>query len=644
MPTVAAGLDWIEEADRDAADYARPLAAHMPPVRAAAGTYHHAALPPEDAVSRYSHDDWTARKTGKRAKTGPWVAGRIRQQELYRQSQDLCDKLRTARRPLDLYARRDAQVTTISGVTRQVGILTTSIFRDDQFIPAVAVEKARPRLNQLGAFIQSRRASHPAGQTRYMVLTSGLPVPAFAPGGLAERFRAFVRRISQLAAHARVVTDGNIRLQCSSIEYTRKQREGDAHHSYHVHSNVVVTVDNFAPEEWAAFVEFAKDFMGAHLSDCGEIKDVARIIRYVCKPADLYTAHADEVRWLYDECRMAKFFSSFNDFRGFRKGVRLSNRKAVVDGREFALVGKSTSLSHGHVDVDADEEAREAAEERRIVAEDHQPARPLKRQDGGRAPATSNHLLGWTAPIAMATPWREPVALVRRYDPADIESYDRLLEELGPGHQSATRLWNQAGAPEPWLALEFAARASGVLTVIDDVEARAEMAAALDDEADELQGPRVPGHLTVIPDGAKATIVHYSGLTVSEQQDDKQTGEDLNSADDHQAEPESSFWCRVDRETGEIVEIPAEEAAGLPDVWLIPAVGGIQHNLYVPGPTNQVAVLPASALIPRHLRPSVPPTAHVESVLATVIPLPARPRRAPYFTEEVLDEIYREAA
>ncbi|WP_342627835.1 hypothetical protein AAC691_17400 [Nguyenibacter vanlangensis] len=585
--------------------------------------------------------------TGRRVDFRNWLGGRESEETLLRQSHHVAQKLLNPERrdPIDLFADpADGGVTKIGLVTRQIELLPASVFREDRFLPIVAALQRYPILNVLELHLADL-GSRGVGRAMDLTFTAGQPVPAF--GDFRRARQAFTRRISRLSSEVNQEFGGRIRLQFAAVEYSRKQRDGSNQFSYHIHANSAAWMEDFDAVVWDEFMAYANEFMGAHVHSSGEVRDAKKYVRYAIKPADLYTASGDELCWLYAQSRRLRAISAYNDFAGVQKAIKASGRKVVaISGGELSLVEKSASLAgHGHDDgLDDDYEREIAAGLHTPAPEPAAPTPAPERADGG-GPAC-NMLLGYTLPSARFSPWKEPHMLVRNYN-----EYDRSCEELwaqaGNEIVYARQEWDRKGAPHPAVALRIAAWLQ---------EADPEQVERIENELEkelttfaELEGVLSASDAgkTVTPEESvhdgRPDLVHITRLTVlspadlnyDKGQDEEERLQNLSS--------ESPSWVRVDRATGEITD---RETAHLPELSVVPAVGGIQHNLYVPGPANQVAVLPASALVPRYLRPARP-TVTVESAQATVIALPTppvRPRRTRHFTEAVLDEIYSQAA
>lgn len=343
-------------------------------------------------------------------------------QKLREQTARLADQLED----VEVRARNQSNVTAISAVTGQIDKLES--YRSLRFLPAVAQRDRRPMLNALQYWLGNRRGA--AKYTRYAVVTFGEPIHAF--GELRQSISALTRKISKWA-HA-VDRKFDIDALYRGIEYTRKIRENDTTHTYHLHANVLYLPNRVLEDsEWNNFLNFSKNAFGAHWKDNGTIKDLREIVKYVIKPDELEGIEGVELHWLFQETFKSRLSAPLGPVKIFCRDLAENHEKiAAIEGAGLRCVEKSKRLAKTPDRREDDEDAHPKCGEAR------------------------NEILGITLPQRRHSPWAEPVILVRNFDPDAVgPAADEFRHELELLCARARYDWDRSGAPDPATALRL---------------------------------------------------------------------------------------------------------------------------------------------------------------------------------------------
>lgn len=367
-----------------------------------------------------------------------WSVGFARRKALEYQTNKLADLLEES----GVEARMKSDVVAISAVTDVVTPLVT--FRPIRFLPSVAARDRRPMLNAL-KYWMANVVLNPE-YIRYVVITSGSLVPAY--GDLRGRLKELSRKVSRWASLAR--KEYSIIVHFRGSEFTRKtaaERGIDGYEPdtvlYHPHCNILLEPLEKLPAKgkgsWDEFLKWSHEFLDGHWEDCGRIKDVREIVKYVVKPADLLEGErpidSDETRWLYESLSRLNLAQPMGEFKKFYSELAEKRVKAVLvknqnnDHGTLKLVRKSERLNHS----------------------DKAP------KDNSPGSEPTNILLGVTLPSWTHSPWAEPSILVKNYDPKTIsEASIERLRDIRIEQYIAREKWDKSGAPDPAIALVVA--------------------------------------------------------------------------------------------------------------------------------------------------------------------------------------------
>lgn len=220
-------------------------------------------------------------------------------------------------------------------------------YRHINLIPVVAQRERKDVANELQFFIDAKKI-----KARYAVITSGQRIPF---GGNLKDIRAkHTRKISKWASESRA---HGVMVLFRSDELTFRRSAIAGLHGCHLHSNVVYyPMGRMTKAKWSEWLAWSHKKLGTHWRDCGRLKDVREVVKYVSKLSygsqgltkaerdggmlGLNELTADELGWLFRETYRAKMCQPMGTFGGFkryltRKGerirtVRLQSGRAVL--------------------------------------------------------------------------------------------------------------------------------------------------------------------------------------------------------------------------------------------------------------------------------------------------------------------------
>lgn len=397
-----------------------------------------------------------AQNTGATWGAKSWAEGQQRQGRLLGQTQRLAAALERHGIP----TRLPSEILTLGEVTGQA--VQADAWRAIRFLPVVAQRDRKPTLNALKLWQRSEGGKW----LRYAVITSGDRVPL--GGNLRGRQTEHTRAVSRWAHDA--MKDWGVELVFRGTEYTVNDD------GVHLHSNVVYRVaEKLSPERWGEFLAWTRKRVGAHWKDCGRIEDMAEVVKYAVKPAELEALADEHVVWLYHETFAKKLCQPMGAFADWLKGLSQDRLKVaqVVDparapgeprkGR-LRLVEKPRRDPAKRKERKEDDGESAVPDAPEADAEDTAEvgAEAPEAEAPARRPAGENVLVARTLPQPKFSPWSEPLSLVINYtENPTTPGGVRRLELLRERRAEARRWWDANGAPAPAEALA-AAEAAGV--------------------------------------------------------------------------------------------------------------------------------------------------------------------------------------
>jgi len=341
-----------------------------------------------------------------------WRANQARRQVLRRQTERLAQALESN----GVWVRKPVPISAIANVTGEVD--DEESYRTICFLPLVAQRERKGMLNALRWFQKHDLAGH---HLRYAVVTAGARVSAW--GRLRDAITALHRRVSRWAHEAE--RDWGIEVIYRGTEFTRDQAA-----TYHPHANILYRPRRRLNEaRWAAFLSWSRSRLGAHWRDNGRLVKPDEAIKYPFKPAELDSAPAEELVWLWWETHRLKFAQPMGGFALFRKTLDAEGRKVVMVYRR-----------HGA----------------RLEIVEKAKRDPLP--EGRDGASQENTILCRTAPQFRFGPHAQPVTLVAHYtEKPRTPDGARRLAIIRDWNQQARQVWDINGGPDPQVARAIAA-------------------------------------------------------------------------------------------------------------------------------------------------------------------------------------------
>lgn len=313
-------------------------------------------------------------------------------------------------------------VGLVTGATREI-----EQYRDLRMLPLVAQRERRPMLNALRLYLDgvSRRDGKGATYCRYLVITSGARVPF--GGDLQGRIRSMQRLISRWA----VVSAAEHQID---VVYRGTEMTND-NIGAHVHANVIVEPRCYiGAAAWTEYLTAMRRHFGVWVRDNGRVSDPAEIVKYVCKPTEIFehfqspelpkeTKNA-RLEWLYRALYKARLVAPMGAMRELWQQIETDKMKPLVIGGVVKLVPKST---------------------------------PAERSKD-KKPVGENVIVGHVLSNRVHTPWAEPSVLILGYNknPA-TKAGQRNLGLIAALGQTARAAWDANRAPAPATATAIAA-------------------------------------------------------------------------------------------------------------------------------------------------------------------------------------------
>lgn len=290
-------------------------------------------------------------------------------------------------------------------------------YRHINLIPVVAQRERKEITNELRYFLDNAKGRIP----RYAVITSGQRIPFL--GDFKSVRAKHTRRISKWASES--VAKG-VAVVFRSDEVTFRRSDDAGCDGCHLHSNVVYyPLRRLSRKEWADWLAWSHKKLGAHWSDCGKLKDVREVVKYICKLSyvsgsdDLKAGYvglnqlsAEELGWLYQETYRAKLVQPLGQFAHFKRYLDNSGERV-----------RSIRLKSGRIDL-----ARVKRSEKQ----------PKPNGDGAR---TDNQILGRLAPSPRFSALFEPCTIVRNYEPNTCTGMGKIGLDILEANSRQARRW-----------------------------------------------------------------------------------------------------------------------------------------------------------------------------------------------------------
>lgn len=267
-----------------------------------------------------------------------WDEKRFRQERIHRQSEAIVCKLESMGVPCRVSL--PYPIMAIGELTGQAE-LTETRYRHMQMIPEVAQQDRRGFLRELTYFLEREAGSQGFSRSRYAVVTNGPRVPWYGDlRGETQAFNARIRRWSYDAARR-----FGIELLLRSNEHTFREMDG-----VHLHANIVYRLTRRLPKvEWAEFLVWSRQRLGALWKDCGALRDPAEVVKYSLKLGTdgkneclgLEDLSAEQLLWLHTQTFRQKPLAALGAFGEWRSSLKDNGLKvARLHGGALVVVKK----------------------------------------------------------------------------------------------------------------------------------------------------------------------------------------------------------------------------------------------------------------------------------------------------------------
>ncbi len=258
-----------------------------------------------------------------------------------------------------------------------------------------------------------------------------------------------------------------------STEFTRDSAEARGmigqEPTYHFHANVIYIPKAYDTENFSAFLAWTWEFFGSHWRDCGRVKDVREIVKYMVKPGDLDDACGQELVWLYLETQKLKIVQALGEFANYRRclktaGLKIRGISSAAGVREIVFVKKDTRtpsskqekvarLQETESELIAD---LERIEDDRVAGQLLQQLRDCQLNLEALAEPPQDLILGVLPPAARNIHYATPAVMVAGFTALEDLAKDPKFKML---RNQALRHWTANGAPDLALTLEELASA-----------------------------------------------------------------------------------------------------------------------------------------------------------------------------------------
>lgn len=288
--------------------------------------------------------------TGREGSAILWQERQSRNLLLRRQSEEIADKLKSV--GVDLYAPADPEadtVTLVGDLSQETEDSLSNQFRHSLFLPAVAASDRARQTKKLELYLQRHQRSRFA---RYLVVTHGVRI-AWHDADFRKKIAEFHNRLGTFARAAR--KQFNVEIVLRSTEMTLRDLEGQSRiDGVHLHANVLYIPPKLTGQRWQNWLMFCRRYFGSHVKDCGRIKNIQEIVKYVTKPSasaserekipglvGMCQISPSRLAWLHAATRRLHIVQPLQNFRSFLRGVAISRLKIYrAEGGTLELVQK----------------------------------------------------------------------------------------------------------------------------------------------------------------------------------------------------------------------------------------------------------------------------------------------------------------
>ena len=290
--------------------------------------------------------------TGREGSAALWQERQSRNLLLRRQSEEIADKLKLV--GVDLYAPQDPEadtVTLLGDLSQETEDSLANCFRHSLFLPAIAASDRSRQMKKLELYLQRHRRSQFA---RYLVVTHGVRI-AWHDADFRKKIAEFHNKLGTFARAAR--KQYGVEIVLRSTEMTLRDCPGQSQSGIdgvHLHANVLYIPPKLVGDRWQNWLNFCRRYFSSHVKDCGRIKNIREIVKYVTKP----TASPSErekipglvgmcqlsparLAWLHAATQRLHIVQPLQNFRRFLHGLTIGRLKIYrSEGGTLELVQK----------------------------------------------------------------------------------------------------------------------------------------------------------------------------------------------------------------------------------------------------------------------------------------------------------------
>ena len=260
-------------------------------------------------------------------------------------------------------------------------------FRNISVLPYVARKNRQSMLKELEYFLNGVVAP------RTWVHTTG---PRCSIEEAEERFKKVHREISKIN-YEKWFKEAGAEFVFRSGELGEIVKTDDGL-SVHPHIHTVLVLRRKLPKrEWSNLLTRIRSYFGAYSHDCGVIRDVRELVKYVCKPSDLEALDGADLYKLHLLTKSVRMVECLRSFRKLRRSIRESDEKVCRRKGSLKRVPKWNTKNEPNL-----------------------PQRPTSPDGNGSAEPS---VVSWCVPSAVFTPVTEPCFIVHGLgagDPSQI--------------------------------------------------------------------------------------------------------------------------------------------------------------------------------------------------------------------------------
>lgn len=288
----------------------------------------------EDAEAEQFVSELQRDEMGRRVNEEKWLERLERRERLEQQTAEIASKLLTV--GLDLRAPpTDEPVFQLGALTPHIVLADAQRYKKSMFLPSIAKVLRSSNSLKLEAYLREHKRGKYA---RYMVLTNGGRV-AWSDPDFRQKIADFHSRIAYMVREMKRVW--GVEVVVRATEETLREHALPAFDGVHLHANLVYIPPHFGKGKFGSFLSWLKKQNdGFGIKDCGRIKNVNEICKYVTKPAVSDKERAEvpglvgtsdirpeRILWLHNAARLMHFWQPYHAFRDWCADLNLTRRR-----------------------------------------------------------------------------------------------------------------------------------------------------------------------------------------------------------------------------------------------------------------------------------------------------------------------------